>query len=161
MTIRNVTPLRNKETLLASVLLIFGVVFFVAVARFPDTAMRYRAISPSFFPNLLAGAMVVLSVFLGVEGWRGAPARIFDIKAEPRDVVRAVLLVGILIAFLFLLKVLGFAITAFIFTGSVQLLLGEKRILRVALFSLTVTALLYIVFVTLLRVPLPYGAIFS
>ncbi len=160
MNVREVSPLRNKATFLGTVLLVASVVFLIGVSRFPDTAARYRSIAPSFFPNLLGTALAVLSVLLFIEGVRSAPAPVFDIQGEKGNGMKAGLLVVVLIVFVSLFRILGFGIVSFLLTATLQLLLGERRALRVTGVSLLVAGSLHLVFVVLLRVPLPVGLLF-
>ena len=161
MNKRNVSPLRNKETFLGTILLLASSVFLLGVMRFPTTSARYRAIAPSFFPNLLGTALAVLSVFLIVEGIRTAPARILDLQSTRGNLIRTAAVLGSLVVFVALFRLLGFVLMAFIFTAGLQLILGEKRIIRALLISLAVSTVLYIVLVVLLRVSFPLGIFFS
>lgn len=157
MNIKEVSPWRNRETLLGSVLLTGSILFLVGVARFPETAARYRAIAPSFFPNLLGVALALLSGSLLFQGVRAPATAIMEIETTRENAIRAVSLLAILIVFVVSFRFVGFAPGSFFFVTALQLLLGEKRILRTLLVALAVTATLYIVFVILLRVPLPRG----
>jgi len=161
MNIRDASPLRNKETFLGALLLVFSGLFLLGVAAFPDTASRYRSISPSFFPNLLGTALAVLSLFLVVEGIRKKPSPIFNLQTSKRNMIRAGLLLGGLIVFMVLFRILGFALMAFVFAAVSQVILGERRILKMLIVAFAVTAVLYILFVVLLRVPFPAGILFK
>jgi putative tricarboxylic transport membrane protein len=161
MNKRNVSPLRNKETFLGTLLLLASIIFLYGVMNFPGTSATYRGVSPSFFPNLLGAALAVLSIFLIVEGFRTAPARILDLQSTRGNLIRTIAVLGSLILFVALFRLLGFVLMAFIFTAGLQLILGEKRIVRALLVSFTVSAVLYIVLVVLLRVSFPLGIFFS
>jgi putative tricarboxylic transport membrane protein len=159
MTIKEFSPWRNKETLLGSAMLIAAVVYLVAVARFPDTAARYRAIAPSFLPNLLGIVLVILSGLLIVQGIRAPKAAILEIETSKANGIRTVALLGLFILFVRSFRFVGFAPSSFLFVTALQFLLGERRIIRVLLLAVAITGVLYLIFVVLLRVPLPRGVL--
>jgi len=161
MKIRDVSPLRNRETLLGVILIVFAGVFLMGVSNFPDTAARYRSIAPSFFPNLLGVALAILGGLLLLEGIRSKPAIILEIEASHGNVLRAAGLLALLVAYIALFRLLGFALMSGLFVLGLQLLLGAKNVVKAAILAVAVTAALYIVFVTLLRVPLPHGILFG
>jgi len=159
MNIKEISPWRNKETLLGSVLLVTAVVYLIAVARFPDTAVRYRAIAPSFFPNLLGIALVILSGSLLVQGIRTPATVILEIETTHANGWRTIALLALLIIFVRSFRFIGFAPGSFILVTALQLLLGERRILRTLLIAFAITGTLYLIFVVLLHVPLPRGVL--
>ncbi|MEF9895468.1 MAG: tripartite tricarboxylate transporter TctB family protein, partial [Clostridia bacterium] len=59
----------------------------------------------------------------------------------------------------FVLEPLGFMVTCFLFLISYGLLLGERKYLRLVLFALLITLVLYICFGVLLSVNLPRGTV--
>jgi hypothetical protein len=66
-----------------------------------------------------------------------------------------------LVAYIALFRLLGFALMSGLFVLGLQLLLGAKNVVKATLLAVAVTAALYIVFVVLLRVPLPHGILFG
>lgn len=160
MNMKTHSPLRNQETLLGATLLVLAILVFVGVVNFKNTAENYRALPPSFFPNILVGVMVVLSLALLVRGWRNAPSPIFKQSVKRSNVLRVVGLMALLVVFIVLLQYVGFAISSFLFVLSLQLVLGERRPVRLFALAISVTLVMYVVFVLLLRVPLPRGLLF-
>lgn len=157
MPMKKFNPLRNKDTFLGIVLLIASVIYLIGVQRFPPVNVEFRASSPSFLPNLLGVALAVLSIFLTIEGYRSAPAPILNIQASKKNIIRAAVLLAALVLFILFFDILGFAVSAFILTAGLQLLLGEKNIIRTLIVALIVSAVLYVIFVVLLRVSFPVG----
>lgn len=158
MDLKSATPLRNKATFLGTLLLIGALLYLYRVSQFPST-QAMRSIGPAFFPNIVGGAFAFLSVLLILEGRRSAPAPVFEGKAQRTNVYRAVVMVALLVVVSFSLEFLGFVIVSFLFTLVTQLLLGERNALKAALIALAVTVVLYGLFITLLRIPLPRGLI--
>ncbi|MDX9958581.1 MAG: tripartite tricarboxylate transporter TctB family protein [Clostridia bacterium] len=159
MDIRNFSPLRNKATLAGTLLLGVTLPYLFAVSRFPDTSQRFRSLGPEVFPNILGWISVLLAVLLIMEGGKSKPAPIFPGTAKQHNVLRAIALVGILVLVTLSLDFLGFVIVSFLFTAVVQFLLGEKRAIRLLVISVLTTAVLYALFILLLRIPLPRGLI--
>jgi putative tricarboxylic transport membrane protein len=71
-----------------------------------------------------------------------------------RRVLSAALLTG---AYAFTVSWVGFLITTFFFLLLFGLVVGERRWLRLILFSVTVPVAIYLIFATTLNVPLPPG----
>lgn len=149
--------LRNKAFFSGCSLLVFSACLYYLVARFPDTAAEYRTISPSFFPYVLATILATLSVLLMIEGWRAPAGPILSIRFDSKDSYRTGALLFILVVFSSLLTTLGFIIDAFLFMLLIQLILGERRLIVLAIVSLVVSLGMYFIFATLFKVPLPMG----
>lgn len=149
--------LRNKAFFFGCCLLLFSAYLFFLISRFPDTAAEYRTISPTFFPYLLTGVLAGLSLLLMVEGLRTPAGAILSIRLGSREARRTGMLLLILTVFALSLTTLGFVLDAFLFMVAVQLLLGERRFLVLALAALGVSFGMYFVFATLFMVPLPTG----
>ncbi len=156
MNARNVSPLRNKATFLGSLLFLGSLAYLYKVAQFPGTD-AVRSIGPAFFPNVIGGAFAFLSVLLILEGRRSEPSPLFGGLVPRVNVVRAVALVASLIVVSLFLEFLGFVIVSFVFTLGIQVVLGERSVIRAVLVALIATAVLYGLFIMLLRIPLPRG----
>lgn len=159
MRIKEFSPWRNKETLLGSVLLVVAIVYLVAVARFPDTAARYRAIAPSFLPNILGSALALLSGALVFRGLRSPMSVILEIETSKANGIRTIALLALFILFVRSFRFIGFVPGSFLFVSALQALLGERRALRIVLIAAAITGVLYLIFVVLLHVPLPRGVL--
>jgi putative tricarboxylic transport membrane protein len=149
--------IKNKAFFSGCCLLVFSACIYCLIARFPDTAAEYRTISPSFFPYVLATILAVLSFLLMIEGWHAPAGPILSIRFDNKNTYRTGALLLILVAFSSLLTTLGFIIDAFLFMFSIQLILGERRFIVLAVVSLAVSLGMYFVFATLFKVPLPMG----
>jgi hypothetical protein len=74
--------------------------------------------------------------------------------AERRRIIGAALLAG---AYVFSVSKIGFIITTFFFLLFFGLVLGERRWLRLILFAALTPVAIYMIFSTILNVPLPPG----
>ncbi len=112
--------------------------------------------SPSWMPRIVAGALILLASILlaaAVKG-RGAPlGRIGD----RRDLARVSLALGAALAYLALLRPVGFLISSTLLTAVLQWLMGQRRYGVLAVVSLTLPLACYLLFGKILAVPLPAG----
>ncbi len=148
---------KNPSTILGTILVLFSGGVLYLVSQFSTAAEEFRALSPKFFPDFLGWVLLVLGTIIFVQGVRRPPAQVFSDRPEKAAVVRAVLFVFLVGAYLYFLPALGFVVVTALFMLAAQFLLGEKHfilnILRTGVFVFLVNYL----FSSLLRVPLPLG----
>jgi putative tricarboxylic transport membrane protein len=147
--------MRNKSSFLGTCMLLFSLVLFFLIIRFPNTATQYRTVAPTFFPYLLSAILAGLSLLLIGEGRRSAPGPLFSIEFNSRAAYRTGLLLLILIIFALTLTTLGFTLAAMLFMLAGQLLLGERKMMPLVLYTLAVPWGMYLVFAGLFKIPLP------
>lgn len=141
---------------IAAGLLTTGLGFWVyfAARTFPKVSEGYQG--PGLFPQLIGGLLIVFGI-----GLTGAGIR----RRSSLNVPRVVFSLGVLQAFLVVVSVVLYLLAAprfgFVLTSLAMLLLlmvAQGTGLRRALPStLVAVALIYVLFVRLLRVPLPIG----
>jgi len=111
---------------------------------------------PELFPRILASAMFVLAVGLIVNACLGKSLKQTG-SIDGRGLLRVAVAIAICIGYLFLIHVLGFASSTFLFLFAMMALVRQQGIwLRV--FAAATTALLvWAIFRYLLIIPLPEG----
>lgn len=112
--------------------------------------------SPSFIPRGVATCLLFAAGMLLLRALRGR-ALVLESKLEGANLRRisaAALLTG---AYVFVVERVGFISTTFLYMLFFVLVLGERRWLRLAIFALLVPAVAYVIFSTVLHVPLPRG----
>jgi len=125
-----------------------------------DVVMK---IGPSFFPQMLAGLLLVLSLLLMMSSLSHVKPEEKTEAVEPfrlsfdNGIVRAVLTVAGVIVFCLVLQPVGFIITSLVFLVLMMALLGMRRPLLMGISSVLVTAGVYLVFEKLLALTLPAG----
>lgn len=148
---------RNRETLGGMLFLLLGVYLIWEISTFAVATEKIRSLGPEFFPNVLAWSLTLLSVTLVVQGLRLPPAPILrEGLGTGACLGPAAVLFGVL-SFIWLITPLGFALWAFLFLAALQAALGERNLMHNFLFSLSITAVLYLMFAVALRIPLPRG----
>lgn len=140
--------------------------FHVLEAAVPAKVQRNPyALQPGIWPSVILVLLIICVAFNIVRIIRknkGNPD--FNFKHFLSTVpgfFKSKLFLGILIVVVlsFILEPLGFMPACFIFLVAYGILLGERRYLRLALFALVITLVLYICFGVLLQVNLPRGTI--
>ncbi|MFG3254155.1 tripartite tricarboxylate transporter TctB family protein [Streptomyces sp. NPDC048172] len=162
---RTIPPfLRGRSELGVCVLLLAVGVLVLTDALTMDTVASVRGpVGPRTVPLVVGGALLVVAVLLAVDvlrGGRGEAEGGEDVDlTEPGDWRTVTLLVGVFLAFAALIEPLGFPLAgALLFWGSAFALGSRQHTLtRDPLIAAVLSLLTYVVFNTLLGVPLPGG----
>lgn len=167
--------MRSRETWVGAATLAVALLVFFLTRDFP--AFRARGVTlpgPSFFPNFIAGLLVLCAVMQFVRAFREARAAKSEEEAagngeaaeespetgggsNPRAglLTILILLVGGVLYGLFLEKI-GFQLLTFVFCAIVMLCF-RVRAPRALLYSGILVIVMTLVFERMFRVPLPYG----
>lgn len=140
--------------------------FHVLEAPIPaKVAKNPYALQPGIWPSVILVLLmvcIVINIVKIIRKNKGNPD--FNFKAFLSSVPgffksRLFFGIAIIVVLSFILEPLGFMPTCFIFLVAYGILLGERRYLRLAIFALVITLVLYICFGVLLQVNLPRGTI--
>lgn len=148
---------------------VFGIVFIAASVAIVFEAQSFPTIpgqpyGSAFFPRLLGFGFGIVGTILVIQGgqsrasvpWATWPAW----ARNPLSLTRFVAVPLALVAYILLSDPLGFAITSMVILIALQLLLHVRPIPALAA-AIVVTVVIEMVFVLLLRVPLPQGPLES
>ena len=141
--------------------LLYAYFFNVLEAPIPDrTARNPYTLKTDIWPKaiiILLLVFVAINIINIIRKNKGNPdftfASMFDIK------VRRWLGIVLIIAASFVLEPFGYMLTCFLVLFLYGLLLGQTHVIRLFVFSVVITFVLYIVFSVLLSVNLPRGTI--
>ena len=141
--------------------LLYAYFFNVLEAPIPDrTARNPYTLKPDIWPKaiiILLLVFVAINIINIIRKNKGNPdftfASMFDIK------VRRWLGIVLIVAASFVLEPFGYMLTCFLVLFLYGLLLGQTHVIRLFVFSVVITFVLYIVFSVLLSVNLPRGTI--
>lgn len=135
-------------------LLVFSAWLFWFAGRYQQlTVHRY---GPDLFPHILAAMMFLLAAGLIVNALLGN-ALPQESRIDPRGFVRVLVSIAICIGYLYLIHVLGFASSTFVFLFALMALLRQRGLwLRIAA-SLATALIVWVIFRYLLVIPLPEG----
>ena len=148
---------KRSDFVVSVVILVTAMAVFGMTQKFPQG--RVGIPGPNFFPNLVAGALVVLAIALFVR------TRFFSSRehSETDEVVTnqswRLVAATVLIAIIYsaVMEWLGFIVSTFLFIVFLASLYRMRKWWRITLFALSVTIVTYVVFARLLLVQLPMG----
>ncbi|MBQ7196826.1 MAG: tripartite tricarboxylate transporter TctB family protein [Synergistaceae bacterium] len=141
--------------------LLYAYFFNVLEAPIPDrTARNPYTLKPDMWPKaiiILLLICIAINIFNIIRKNRNNP----DFKLDVLLSIRARLCIGIalVIAASFVLEPFGYMLTCVLVLFFYGLLLGQTHVIRLAIFSVVITIVLYVVFSVLLSVNLPRGTI--
>jgi putative tricarboxylic transport membrane protein len=149
-----------KGELVFSVLIVLASAVLFWVAQSFEGSRVYARLGPEFWPTIVLAALMVLGVIVSVAKAR----KITREKAwgeklltVDRDKLRFFSAVGLIVAYLILIKILGFILTTPPFMVLFMILLGEKSKGWMSSVSIGMTAIIVILFTKAMYVPLPRG----
>ena len=135
-------------------LIIFSTwVFWYASAYSKATIYYY---GPNFFPQVLAIAMSICAIILILNAVKGKSMEKSD-KIELRGFLRMVIAIAICIGYLFLMQVLGFAISTSIFLYVLMVFIGQQGLKKRIISAIAVALIVWAIFRYFLVIPLPTG----
>ena len=144
-----------SEIIFGATFMLLSIFLFAMTFSFPEITI---ALSPTVFPRFVTVCLFLLSSMLLVQGIRKQR------KQQPakarQKIDRAYLLRFILLAvggFLYtrIIRYTGYVVATPLFIAAAMLIFAEKKWYRIVLISSCTTAVLYLVFRMVFRVPLP------
>lgn len=132
--------------------------YYVGVKSPAGTATELGA---AFWPRIILFLMIVLlivNIINSVKKMKSEGKTVFG-EIKPMEFFKSKLFIGMIIiaAMAAVLPIIGFMPTCFLFLVVYGRLLGEKNYVKLALFSLLITVLLYIIFQGALDIMLARG----
>jgi putative tricarboxylic transport membrane protein len=144
----------RRDLAAACLLLVFSAGYGLLTLGLPDRGLPNTP-GPAFFPGLIAVALVILSVALLARGLRTIPD---DAATLPEPVTpRGWMALGMFVVYLLVMPTLGFLTASVPFFAGLTWAYGERRVVVIALTSLAVPAVLFLVFRMGFRIFLPSG----
>lgn len=154
---------KKKDFVSSIVLLIFSALFFTGAGTFPTNENAAIILSTGFYPQLLAGILGFLSMLLFISAMRRPYKQ--DEKPDQfwknwQSFLLYLSVIIALIAYPFIMELLGFAVATLVFITSLVFALSEKGkktpLITIGV-SLGITSLIYIIFKLILAIPFPSG----
>lgn len=141
--------MKNIDRVTSMVFILIGIIFFIETFKLPENSRMY--------PRFMIGIMVFLSVLLLIKSFVSP-----QLSKTWRDLTKDIhwkrflfVLFGALV-YLFLINIIGFFVSTFVYLLTTMLLLKAKRstmIISVCSFLI----ILFLIFKVFLKVPLPTG----
>ena len=127
-------------------------------SRMPtDVVMK---IGPSFFPNILAGLLIIFSVTLIINALKGqSKGALEPLKLANKGVQRGLITLFATIIFCVVLEPLGFILTSIIFLMFMMWMLGKRKPLLILSIPPLITFSIWLVFEKVLHLSMPMGVL--
>lgn len=111
------------------------------------------------FPILIAGVLFVASISALWEGWqRRADSPALDLP-HGSDAIRLIKMIVLLLIYFLVIPWLGFLLSSLLFCTILIRLLSTLSWMRCAIYALVMSGVVSLVFIYLLKVPMPAGVI--
>lgn len=160
----------NKNLLAGLVFLAFGVLALAVLIPFgiqQPPSVKYQALSPSYWPNIVCVAISVIGLALIVSSllvrrWGGEPKATIAPLSEGNSswlVIRPFIALAICLALYFALEWLGFVLACAIAVAALMVLAGERKPHIILAVSILVPFGLYVFFTKAASVPIPAGVL--
>ena len=111
------------------------------------------------FPLLVAAVLFFASVSAAWEGWRSRQTTVALDFPEGVDRTRLLKFIGLLAVYFLAIPWLSFSLSSVIFCTLLIRLLSELNWVRASLYAVLMTAAIYLIFIFLLKVPMPGGVL--
>ena len=128
-------------------------IFWYASAYSKATIYYY---GPNFFPQILSIAMSVCAIILILKASRGRTLPQTE-RIHLRGFARMLIAIAICIGYLFLMQVIGFAMSTGVFLFVLMMFIGQKGLLKRVTSSVVVSLIVWAIFRYFLIIPLPTG----
>jgi putative tricarboxylic transport membrane protein len=146
----------KKEIILSIFFMIISMTVYVLTYQFPKQTV---ALSPKVFPQFVSVCLFILSLVLLIQGVTGVKKESEQkkVKLALNNIFLLKMLTMIILAFFYIrvLPLTGYKIATPLFLAGSMLLFNEKRWFMIVIVSIVATALLYILFRIVFKIPLP------
>jgi len=136
--------------------MIISMTIYVLTYQFPQQTV---ALSPKVFPQFVSVCLFILSLVLLIQGVTGVKKESEQkkVKLALNNIFLLKMLTMIILAFFYIrvLPLTGYKIATPLFLAGSMLLFNEKRWFMIVIVSIVATALLYILFRIVFKIPLP------
>ena len=141
--------------------LVFGIIFvalgiFIFAQTFFYPSLDKGHPGPGLFPNLLATLFIIFGAVLILKARKPSGAGEEAPPPAHGKVANAFFLLGIIVVYVAAVDIVGFLLTSAVILFALMLKLGAPA-LRSAISSICITLFINIMFLKILRVPLPPG----
>jgi putative tricarboxylic transport membrane protein len=147
--------MRSRDAASATVLAAFAVLALVEARRLSDGTLRTPG--PGFFPLVLATGLLVLSIAIVIVALRAPAPASNGSRASLAGRARAVLTLAALLAYVFLMEPLGFAIATAMLLAVLFTVAAPTRWPLALGGSVVAAGAAWLVFRVWLKIPLPAG----
>lgn len=150
--------MRLANILVSIALLVFSGFYAILIARLPSRDLPHT-LGAAFVPWVLAGLLAILSLILLISTISSRDDNT-TVVLPKRDLVGITGLLLLVALYVKLMSYLGFIPVSLVFLGILTWAAGSRKPLGIAVFSITTTTLIYLLFHKFFGVQLPAGIFF-
>lgn len=122
--------------------------------------VKYAALSPSYYPRIVAVALVVLGVLVAIRSYlEGRESAGPDAMARPDANVRIAAVFCVLGVYAVWIETVGFVLMSALVLAVLTFLAGERRLWLIAVNAVVLPFALYFFFVEIANIPIPAGVL--
>ena len=144
-----------SEIIFGAAFMLLSIFFFAMTFLFPEITI---ALSPTVFPRFVTVCLFLLSSLLLIQGigkQRKQHPEKPRAKIDRAYLMRFIALAGAGFIYTRIIRYTGYIVATPLFIAAAMVIFAEKKWYRIVLISTGVTAVLYLVFRMIFRVPLP------
>lgn len=150
--------MRLANILVSIALLVFSGFYAILIARLPSRDLPHT-LGAAFVPWVLAGLLAILSLILLISTITSRDDNT-TVVLPKRDLFGITGLLLLIALYVKLMSYLGFIPVSLVFLGILTWAAGSRKPLGIAVFSITTTTLIYLLFQKFFGVQLPAGIFF-
>lgn len=145
--------------LLSAVGLLF-ILFLIPHGVVEPRKVKYAALSPSYYPRIVAIALCVLGLLVAVRGFlEHREIHEPDVMARPDAKGRIAVVFCILCLYAVSIGTVGFVLMSALVLAALTFLAGERRLWLIAANAVVLPFALYFFFVEVANIPIPAGVL--
>lgn len=150
--------MKRNDTIAGAVFIALGTTAFFNTTTFDQTLITDNYLGATFFPRIVALAMIAISASVFVGGLKADG----DVEGKPsiRGLIRTVVGIAVIALYAIAIEPIGFIISTILLNLTILVLFGVRRLLTLTVLPIAVSLAIYWVFYKLLMVPLPEGIFF-
>lgn len=138
-------------------LIVLSILIFWYAGEYREVTVHVYG--PDLFPRILAVLMIVLAINLILKAYQGKSLKMEE-KIEVKGFLRVLFAISICVGYIFLIHILGFAVSTFVFLFTLMSLLKQKGVIMRAFSSIITSLIIWAIFRYFLVIPLPEGLFF-
>lgn len=157
------TLLHSKNFWAGMVMLALGLVVILLLIPLgvdEPRRVKYAALSPSYYPRIIAICLTVLGLVIAVRSALAPPVNTAErVEDRPDALLRISVMFGILFAMALVLKTFGFIVTATLALGTAIWFAGERNYILIISMAIIIPLALYFFFLKVAGIPIPVGVL--
>lgn len=122
--------------------------------------VKYAALSPSYYPRIIAICLSILGLVIAVRSALARPTEAAEKTENRPDAMQRIFIVFcLLLAMALVLKTLGFIVTTSLALGAATWFAGERNYAMIIGLGIIIPLVLYFFFLKVAGIPIPLGVL--